>query len=90
MVKVVSALKARRNFGDLINRAYYRGEETVIEKKGVPVAKITRVKTPNFYGKDPLAKTAGAWKELATETIKRTIKEGRRDKSSKKEFLARW
>ena len=90
MAKVVSALKARRNLGELINRAYYRGEETVIEKKGKPVAKITWVKTPNFSGKDPLAKTAGAWKDIDTETIKRKIKEGRRDKSSKKEFLARW
>lgn len=90
MVKIVSALKARRNLGEFINRAYYKGEETIIEKKGKPVAKITWIKTPNFSGKGPLAKTAGVWKDLNTEAIKKKIKESRRDDSSKKEFLARW
>ena len=90
MTKVVSALKARRNLGELINRAYYGGEETVIEKKGKPVAKIISIKTPDFSGKDPLAKTAGIWRDLDTGTIKRKIKAGRRDKSSKKELLAHW
>ncbi len=88
MTKTVSALKARRNLGEFINRAYYKGEETVIEKKGKPVAKITWIRTPNFSGKDPLSKTAGLWKDLDTKTMKRKIKEGRRDGSSKKEFLA--
>ena len=90
MSKTVTARKARRNLGELINRAYYRGEETIIEKKGKPVAKITRIEAPGISGKGLLARTAGAWKDLDIEVVKRKIKEGRRDNSSKKEFLSDW
>ena len=90
MAKVVSALKARRNFGELINRAYYRGEDTIIEKKGKTVAKITRVEPFGTSATDLFMKTAGAWKDLDTEPVKKKIRKLRKDGSSKREFLANW
>lgn len=90
MAKVVSALKARRNLGELIDKAYYKGEETIIEKKGKPIARITSIASGENNGKDLFIRSAGAWKDLNAELIKKRIKEARRDKSSKKEFLASW
>ena len=36
----ISVTEAARNFADLVNRAFYRGETTVLVKNGVPVAHI--------------------------------------------------
>lgn len=36
----VSVTEAARNFADLVNRAYYRGETTVLIRNGTPVAHI--------------------------------------------------
>jgi prevent-host-death family protein len=90
MAKTVSALKARRNLGELLNRAYYKGEETIIEKKGVPVAKLTKLESLSTSGKDRFFSVAGVWKDIDTEKIKRKIKEAREDGSSDKKFLANW
>ena len=37
----ISVTEAARNFADLVNRAFYRGETTVLVKNGVPVAHIS-------------------------------------------------
>jgi prevent-host-death family protein len=37
----VSVTEAARNFADLVNRAYYKGETIVLLKNGTPVAQIT-------------------------------------------------
>ncbi|HEY7569334.1 MAG TPA: hypothetical protein VH762_17260 [Gemmatimonadaceae bacterium] len=39
----VSVTEAARNFADLVNRAYYRQETTVLLKNGVPVAHMAPV-----------------------------------------------
>ncbi len=39
----LSVTEAARNFADIVNRAYYRRETTVLLKNGVPVAHITPV-----------------------------------------------
>lgn len=90
MTKKVSALKARRNLGELLNRAYYKGEEIIIEKKGKVVAKLTRFETASPSEKDQFVAAAGAWKNMDTEKLKDLVKKSRADKSSKKEFLANW
>ncbi|MDP2720375.1 MAG: type II toxin-antitoxin system prevent-host-death family antitoxin [bacterium] len=90
MPKTIAALKARRNLGELLNRAYYKGEDTIIEKRGKPIARVTRVEPTETDGIDVLMKTAGAWKDLNAEIIKNKIKKARKDKTSKKEFLASW
>jgi prevent-host-death family protein len=38
MIKTTSAIKARQNFGQLLEEAYYRGDEFVIERAGKPMA----------------------------------------------------
>ena len=43
MNHTVSALEARKNFGEILNRILYRGEEIFVERKGKPVAKIVPV-----------------------------------------------
>jgi prevent-host-death family protein len=36
----ISVTEAARNFADLVNRAYYRGETTILVRNGTPVAHI--------------------------------------------------
>jgi antitoxin (DNA-binding transcriptional repressor) of toxin-antitoxin stability system len=38
--KVITVTEAARNFADCINRAHYQGTTFVLEKNGVPVARI--------------------------------------------------
>ena len=90
MAKTVSALKMRRNLGELLNDTYYRGEEIVIERKGRPIAKLIRLETFPTTKKDPFISAAGAWKDLDAERIKTLIKKSRADRSSKKKLLANW
>jgi len=90
MAKTVSALKMRRNLGELLNDTYYKGEEIVIERKGKPIAKLTKLETPTTTGKDPFLEVAGAWRNLDVEKLKALIKKSRADASSKKKFLANW
>jgi prevent-host-death family protein len=40
MVKKVTALKARKNLGQLLEEVYYRGDQYVIERAGKPMAAI--------------------------------------------------
>lgn len=42
-IRRLSVTEAARNFADLVNRAYYRQETTVLIKNGVPVAHIAPV-----------------------------------------------
>ncbi len=36
----ISVTEAARNFADLVNRAYYRGETSILIRNGTPVAHI--------------------------------------------------
>jgi prevent-host-death family protein len=40
MAKKVSALKARRNLGQLLESVYYRGDQYIIERAGRPMAAV--------------------------------------------------
>jgi prevent-host-death family protein len=39
-VKTINAMKARKNFGQLLEEVYYRGEQFVIERAGRPMAAV--------------------------------------------------
>lgn len=39
-IRRVSVTEAARNFADIVNRAFYRGETTVLTRNGVAVAHI--------------------------------------------------
>jgi len=43
MVKKVTAVKARKNLGQLLEEVYYRGDQYVIERAGKPMAAIVPV-----------------------------------------------
>jgi len=40
MVKKVNALKARQNFGQLVEEVYYKGDQFIIERAGKPMAAV--------------------------------------------------
>jgi prevent-host-death family protein len=40
MVKKVNALKARQNFGQMLEEVYYKGDQFVIERAGKPMATV--------------------------------------------------
>lgn len=43
MVKKVTALKARQNLGQLLEKVYYQGDQFVIERAGRPMAAVVPV-----------------------------------------------
>jgi prevent-host-death family protein len=40
MLRKVSALKARQNFGQLVEEVYYKGDQFIIERAGKPMAAV--------------------------------------------------
>ena len=38
--KTINALKARQNFGEMLEQVYYRGEQFIIERAGKPMAAV--------------------------------------------------
>lgn len=50
----MSAKEARDHFSDILGRAYYRGEPTIVEKQGKPVAVV--VSPADFARYQALAK----------------------------------
>ncbi|MFH1151048.1 MAG: type II toxin-antitoxin system Phd/YefM family antitoxin [Actinomycetota bacterium] len=51
MTKKTSALEARKNLGRLLEEAYYRGDEFVIERAGKPMAVLVPVQEYNRWRK---------------------------------------
>jgi len=43
MIKKVSALKTRKNLGQLLEEVYYRGDQYIIERAGKPMAAVVPV-----------------------------------------------
>ncbi len=48
----ISATEAARNFSDLINRVYYRGETFVVERGGEAVCRISPAQPVRFTRAD--------------------------------------
>ena len=40
MRKTISALRARKNLGELLEEVYYRGDQYIIERAGKPMAAV--------------------------------------------------
>ncbi len=55
-IRRLSVTEAARNFADLVNRAYYRQETTVLLKNGVPVAHIAPVSPTGIPAREALAR----------------------------------
>ena len=69
MVRTVSAMEARKKFGELLNRISLRGEEIVIERAGKKIAKMIPVEqlSTSSLGKLDFRKAAGLGKEIWKE-----------------------
>jgi len=39
-VKTINALKARQNFGQMLEEVYYKGDQFIIERAGKPMAAV--------------------------------------------------
>jgi prevent-host-death family protein len=40
MEKTINAMKARRNFGQLLEEAFYKGDQFIVERAGKPMAAV--------------------------------------------------
>jgi len=85
-MRIVSAYKARTNFGELLNEIYYRGEEVIVEKMGKPVAKIIPFRIEE-KASNPFLAAAGSWKDIEAKKMIKAIFRARKDTTSKKRFL---
>lgn len=43
MKRSISAMEARKRFGELLEEVYYRGDEVIVERAGKPMAAIVPV-----------------------------------------------
>ena len=43
MIRTVTAIKVRQNLGQVLNEAYYRGDEFVVERSGKAIAAIISI-----------------------------------------------
>ena len=81
MTRTVSALEARKNLGEILNRAYYMGEETIVSRKGKMIARIVPpvAKKTNV---NSILSFAGILSTKDADIIKKSLKIGR-EKSSR-------
>jgi prevent-host-death family protein len=61
MEEHIPATRLARNLGDVLARIRYRGETFVVEKNGVPVARLIPVESPRPFTLGDLVR---AWKSL--------------------------
>lgn len=76
-LKTISAYEARKNFGELMNLAYYNNYEIVVEKMGRPMIKIIKIATPinNIPSRsEVMAKYSGVWNTNETKGIEKSTK----------------
>ena len=43
MEKTISAMKARRNFGQLLEEVFYKGDQFIVERAGKPMAVVVPI-----------------------------------------------
>jgi prevent-host-death family protein len=56
----MTVTEAARNFSDLVNRVYYRGESTILTRNGLPVAFLS----PAEPVTTPAGELASGWEAL--------------------------
>jgi antitoxin (DNA-binding transcriptional repressor) of toxin-antitoxin stability system len=67
MIKKISAVEARKHFGELLNRVLLMDDEIIIEKAGKKLAKLVRPNSKeknNGEGKLDFRKAAGLGSEI--------------------------
>lgn len=52
-VKKISAMEARRSFGEIMNRVSLRGDTYIVERAGRPLVRIIPIKGSAFNPNDP-------------------------------------
>ena len=62
--RIITVTEAARNFADCINRAFYQGMTFVLEKNGVPMARIVPDERKPSSGKDLATTLATALKDV--------------------------
>lgn len=69
-MRTISAYDARVNFGELLNEVYYRDEEIIVERKGKPMVKISKVEKPKTDADlRAFRDAAGSWENIDTDTF---------------------
>jgi antitoxin (DNA-binding transcriptional repressor) of toxin-antitoxin stability system len=78
-VRRISVTEAARNFADIVNRAYYRNETTVLLKNGVAVAHIAPAAAIGIPARELLARwqTTPRLGRDEAEAMARDIEAGR-------------
>lgn len=73
-MKTISAYVARIRFGELLNEVYYRGEEVVVERKGKPMVKISKIERSKTEADfRAFRAAAGSWEDIDTEEARSGI-----------------
>lgn len=81
-MRTVSAYDARVRLGELLNEVYYRDEEIIIERKGKPMVKISKVEKPKTEADvKAFVASAGSWKDFDTDEFMAKIYKSRRNSS---------
>lgn len=81
-MKTVSAYNARIRFGELLNEVYYKGEEVVVERKGKPMVKISKIEEPKTAADfKAFRAAAGSWENIDTDTFIANTYKSRRKSS---------
>ncbi len=81
-LKTISAYEARKNFGELMNLAYYNNYEIIVEKMGKPMIKIIKMVAPvtNTPSRSEImAKYAGVWDTKELKGIEKNAKSFRKN-----------
>lgn len=81
-MRTVSAYDARVRLGELLNEVYYRDEEIIIERKGKPMVKISKVEEPKTEADlKAFAAAAGSWADFDTDKFMANIYKSRKHSS---------
>ena len=64
----VTAMEARKRFGEILNSALYKGISTVIERKGRPIAKIVPMMDDRVVPRKDFLAYAGIWRDAGDIT----------------------
>ncbi|EKE04937.1 MAG: hypothetical protein ACD_19C00429G0097 [uncultured bacterium] len=81
-LKTISAYEARKNFGELMNLAYYNNYEIIVEKMGKPMIKIIKMiasKSNTPSRSEIMAKYAGVWDTKELKGIEKNSKSFRKN-----------
>lgn len=78
-IRHLSVTEAARNFADLVNRAFYRQETTVLLRNGVPMAHIAPASPAGTSARESLARwrLAPHLDPREAEAMHRAIQSGR-------------